>query len=89
MVTNVEDAGIERRRDAELTQASEAQARAGAAEAAGDHDAAQAFRHRAAEHVGHARVLDEQLRAGQERRRVELALALRQHQTAATREVSR
>lgn len=89
MVNNADDAGIERRRDAELTRASEAQARAGAAKAAGDHDAAVALHHEAAEHARRARVLDEQLQAGQARRRAELALTLRQHEAATCPEVSR
>lgn len=60
-----------------------------AAEAAGDHTAAQALR-AAGDHTRRARTLDEQLRLEQTRRKAALAITLRQHETAAAaREVAR
>lgn len=89
MVTNPDDADLGHRRDGEAILATQADARAADAETAGDHDTAAALRHQADEHHRRARALDEALRAAQGRRRVELALTLRQHRAAAGNEVAR
>lgn len=89
MVTNPDAADLGRRRDGEQVLAAQAAARAADAETAGDHSAATALRRQASEHHGRARALDEALRATQGRRRAELALTLRPHQTGAGNEVAR
>lgn len=89
MVTNPDDADLGLRRHGEAILAAQVDARAAAAEAAGDHDAATALRHQATEHHRRAAALDEALRAVQGRRRAELALTLRQHQASAGNEVAR
>lgn len=89
MVTNADDMHLVRRRDGEQILAAQVDARAAAAEAAGEHDTATALRHQAAEHQRRAAALDEVLRAAQGRRRAELALTLRQHQAGTGNEVAR
>ncbi len=89
MVSNPDDTTLVRRRDGEQVLAAQVDARAAAAEKAGDHDTATALHHQAAEHHRRAEALDEALRAARGRRRAELARSLRQHQTGAGDEVAR
>lgn len=83
---NPDDTSVESRRDGELASAGQAAAKAAAAEAAGDHPAAQALHMRATDHTRRARAADEQLRTQQARRRADLALTLRQRHAATIRD---